>query len=165
MLPPTGRVGIGSGHVMPDLAREIARMDGLQVVTTDLDVAVELAGAPGIALTVTAGEVISGTPYLAGAGCARTLETIRLDVAVIQVDGIQEAGLSIAEPRMIPTVRALLSRAARVIVVAEHDAFGRAARSPLAGLGRPSTLVAHTQPVGPIGDALARAGVTIALTA
>lgn len=162
MVPLVGTVGLGGGGLMSTVAHHLGRHERLTVITTALDVAVELANAQGIELTVTAGETIPGTQNLVGPSALRTLRACRLDLAVVQADGVTEHGLSVDEPRVAETIAALMKRSAHVIVLAEAGAIGHRARALLPYPRCPTSLVAHTSADGSILDGLDHAGVWIA---
>jgi DeoR/GlpR family transcriptional regulator of sugar metabolism len=162
LVPAASTVGIGGGGAMPAFARRLGQRDRLEVITTSLGVAMQLVGAPGIALTVTAGRTLPGTDDLVGPGAVETLDAFHLDLAVVQVDGVAEQGLSVREPLVARTIEAMALRAAAVVVIAEAGAIGRRASTPLRLSGRSYSLVAHTSADGPVLGVLAGGGIRIA---
>jgi len=155
LVPAASTVGVGGGCAMPAFARRLGQRDRLEVITTSLGVAMQLVGAPGIALTVTAGRTLPGTDDLVGPGAVETLDAFHLDLAVVQ-------GLSVREPLVARTIEAMALRAAAVVVIAEAGAIGRCASTPLRLSGRSYSLVAHTSADGPVLGVLAGGGIRIA---
>jgi DeoR family transcriptional regulator of aga operon len=162
LVPAEGVLGIGGGCAMAAFAQQLGRRDRLAVITTSLHVAMQLVGAPGIELTVTAGHTLPGTDHLVGPGTVGTLMASRLDTAIVQVDGVAEEGLSVDEPLIAMTIEAMVERADAIVVVAEACAIGRRASTPLPLAGRSYSLVAHTSADDSILDGLANAGIRIA---
>jgi DeoR family transcriptional regulator, aga operon transcriptional repressor len=162
LVPAAGTVGVGGGCAMLAFARRLGRRDRLEVVTTSLGVAMELVGAPGIALAVTAGSTLPGTDHLVGPDVEGTLGAFHLDLAVVQVDGVVGRELSADEPLVARTIEAMVLRAAAVVVIAEACALGRRAPAPLHLEGRSYSLVAHTSADGAILRVLSDAGIRIA---
>jgi DeoR/GlpR family transcriptional regulator of sugar metabolism len=160
-VPLVGIVGLGGGGIMSTLARRLGPREQLAIITTALDVAVELANTPGIELTVPAGETVPGTQSLVGASVIRVLRSHRLDLAVVQADGVTEHGLSVHDPRVAETMAVLMERAAHVTVVAEARAIGHRARVMVPGPRLPHSLVTHTSADGWILERLAHAGILI----
>ncbi len=163
LVPSGARIGLGGGSSMRVLAHELARRGRLSVVTTALDVALELAPASGVELTVTAGEAVPGTPHLTGPESVRALEPLHLDVAVIQADGVTGDVVSVTDSRVGATIRALVERANRLIVLADSRAVGRLARFPVADSMTAHPLVAYASAGDPTIEAYARSGIDIAL--
>jgi DeoR family transcriptional regulator of aga operon len=164
LVPAASTIGVSGGRAMPAFARRLGQRDRLAVVTTSLGVAMELVGAPGIALTVTAGRTLPGSDHLVGPDVVGTLDAFHLDLAVVQVDGVVDQGLSLDEPLVARTIDAMILRAAAVIVIAEAGAIGRRASTPLRLSGRSYSLVAHTSADGAVVRVLAEGGVRIART-
>jgi len=162
-VPSGARIGLGGGSSMQILAHELARRGRLSVVTTALDVALELAPASGVELTVTAGEALPGTPDLTGPESVRALEPFHLDVAVIQADGVTGDVVSVTDSRVGATIRALVERANRLIVLADSRAVGRLARFPVPDSMTAHPLVAYASAGDPTIEAYARSGIDIAL--
>lgn len=161
MVPPGGTVGVGGGGAMAEFAGLLSRRGPLTVVTTALDVAVLLARAPGIALTVTAGETVPGTPNLAGPAAIRSLRDVYLDLAVVQADGLTEDGITSWDEPVAAMIGALMRRAAVVFVLAEARAIGHRAPAPVPGVPRRFSVITHASADGRILDELAGAGVAV----
>lgn len=162
MVPFVGTVGLGGGGMMSTFAHHLGPREGLAIITTALDVAVELANTPGIELTVAPGETIPGTQNLVGPSAMRALRSCSLDLAVVEADGVTEHELSMHEPRVAETIAAMMERAAHVIVLAEARAIDHRAGASVPYPRCPLSLVTHTSADGWILDRLAHAGVRIA---
>jgi DeoR family transcriptional regulator of aga operon len=120
-------IGLTGGTTTTEVARAIAHRP-LTVVTNALNVASELAIRPNIKLVVTGGVARSETYELVGPIADRTVGDLNLDVVFIGSDGISaEAGLTTHHEVEAHTDRAVMDRAAHVVVVADSSKLGRTA--------------------------------------
>jgi DeoR/GlpR family transcriptional regulator of sugar metabolism len=94
MLSPGQTVGFGGGTTVMNMITAIKRMQ-LHVVTTAVNVALELRDAADIDVLLTGGMFRARTAEMVGHVAERTLNDVNLDVAVIGIDGIDiERGLT-----------------------------------------------------------------------
>ena len=153
-------VGLTGGTTTTEVARRLADRQGLTVVTNALNIAAELAVRPDIKLIVTGGAARSESYELVGPLAETTLEGINLDLAIVGVDGITRAGgLTTHHDIEAHTNRVLISRARRVIVVADGSKVGRLAFSRICDVASIDELITDAAAPAPELRRLADAGV------
>ncbi len=141
MLTPNLTVGCGGGTTMMQMIVAIKRMR-LKVVTTAVNVALELRDAPGIEVLLTGGTLRARTAEMVGHVAERTLRDVNLDVAVIGVDGIEaRGGLTTYDSAEAYVNRVLIERAQEVWILADHTKIGQVRSAVIAPLANATLLV------------------------
>ncbi len=141
MLTPNLTVGCGGGTTMMQMIVAIKRMR-LKVVTTAVNVALELRDAPGIEVLLTGGTLRARTAEMVGHVAERTLRDVNLDVAVIGVDGIEaKGGLTTYDSAEAYVNRVLIERAQEVWILADHTKIGQVRSAVIAPLANATLLV------------------------
>ena len=121
-------IGLTGGTTTTEVARALVDRRRLTVVTNALNIASELAIRPNIKLVVTGGLARSESYELVGPLAEQSLAELHLDVVFIGVDGISGPdGLTTHHEVEAHTNRALIDRAARVVVVADGSKLGAVA--------------------------------------
>lgn len=118
-------VVVGAGTTTQELARRLARVPGLTVVTNSLLVAQALAHANRVEVVMTGG-TLRGTNYaLVGSGAEQSLQGLRVSRAFLSGSGLTaERGLSTSNMLSASVDRALVQAAAEVVVLADHTKLG-----------------------------------------
>lgn len=116
---------VGAGTTTQELARRLARIPGLTVVTNSLLVAQALAHANRVEVVMTGG-TLRGTNYaLVGSGAEQSLQGLRVSRAFLSGSGLTaERGLSTSNMLSASVDRALVQAAAEVVVLADHSKLG-----------------------------------------
>ncbi|HET9137797.1 DeoR/GlpR family DNA-binding transcription regulator [Actinophytocola sp.] len=143
-LIPAGvtAVGLNGGTTTTEVARALAGRPGLRVVTNALNIASELAVRSNIELVVCGGSARRESYELVGPLAELTLANINIEVAVIGVDGVSaSAGLTTHHEVEAQTNRALVTAAARVVVVADSSKIGRRGFARICELGAVADIV------------------------
>lgn len=160
MLEGAGHILIGSGATTAHVARRIAvEMNNVTVITHAFSVAAVLALNPTISVLMAPGLYLSGEGAMHGAATVRFLEGLRADWAVLGASGLDEAGPSDALLEAGDVYAAMVARAERTMLVADHSKFGRAFPSCWAKWTQVDHLVSDEAPVGRLAAALMRAEV------
>jgi len=155
-------VGLTGGTTCTEVARALVERQGLTVVTNALNIASELAIRPNLRLLVTGGTARPESYELVGPIAEATLEGLRLDLAVIGVDGIDAShGCTTHHEVEAHTNAVLMSRAQRVVVVADSTKVGTAAFARICAVERVDELI--TDPAANVRalHALREAGVEV----
>jgi DeoR family transcriptional regulator of aga operon len=135
-------IGLTGGTTTTEVARRLAEHQGLTVVTNALNIASELAMRPELRLIVTGGVARSESYELVGPLAEAILEGINLDLAIVGVDGITaRGGLTTYQDIEAHTNRVMISRAARVVVVADGSKVGRLALARICDAGTVDELI------------------------
>jgi DeoR family transcriptional regulator, aga operon transcriptional repressor len=135
-VPDGAAVGMTGGTTTTEAARVLSDRRGLTVVTNSLSIASELAVRPTLKLVVTGGVARPESYELVGPLAEASLAALNLDVVLVGVDGITAAaGLTTHHEVEAHTNRALISRARRVVVVADSSKVGQVAFARICELG------------------------------
>ncbi|MEE1939337.1 DeoR/GlpR family DNA-binding transcription regulator [Streptomyces sp. TRM 70361] len=118
-------VVVGAGTTTQELARRLARVPGLTVVTNSLLVAQALAHANRVEVVMTGGTLRGADYALVGSGAEHSLQGLRVSRAFLSGNGLTaERGLSTANMLSASVDRALVRAAAEVVVLADHTKLG-----------------------------------------
>jgi len=155
-------VGLSGGTTTSEVARLLALRDGLTVVTNALNIAAELAMRPRVKLVVTGGVARPESYELVGPWAERTLASVTIGVAIVGVDGISaDDGLTTHDEVEAQTNHVMISRARKVIVVADGSKVGRALLARIASASDVDELVTDRSADPGAIAALQRAGVSV----
>jgi len=125
LVRPGDTVALSAGPCARAVARELADVPGLTVVTNALVVAVELS-ASDAEVILTGGTTQPGTLALVGPVAEASLRGIRVDHGFVGADGLTAAhGLSVRTPLLASITRALAETAGQVVALAPTPALGR----------------------------------------
>lgn len=126
-------VALGAGTTVAAVCAALAGRRNLTVVTNAVSVAWELAHRPDVQLVVTGGVLRPSSYALTGRAAEQSVRDLFVDLAFVGADGVSPVhGFSAANPDEAHIHRALLSRAARAVVVADHSKWGRVAFAQIA---------------------------------
>ncbi|MEU3877827.1 MULTISPECIES: DeoR/GlpR family DNA-binding transcription regulator [Streptomyces] len=118
-------VVVGAGTTTQELARRLARVPGLTVVTNSLLVAQALAHANRVEVVMTGGTLRGSNYALVGSGAEQSLQGLRVSRAFLSGSGLTaERGLSTSNMLSASVDRALVQAAAEVVVLADHTKLG-----------------------------------------
>ncbi|MFF9330708.1 DeoR/GlpR family DNA-binding transcription regulator [Streptomyces sp. NPDC014776] len=116
---------VGAGTTTQELARRLARIPGLTVVTNSLLVAQALAHANRVEVVMTGGTLRGSNYALVGSGAEQSLQGLRVSRAFLSGSGLTaERGLSTSNMLSASVDRALVQAAAEVVVLADHSKLG-----------------------------------------
>ncbi|MFF9351339.1 DeoR/GlpR family DNA-binding transcription regulator [Streptomyces sp. NPDC014734] len=116
---------VGAGTTTQELARRLARVPGLTVVTNSLLVAQALAHANRVEVVMTGGTLRGSNYALVGSGAEQSLQGLRVSRAFLSGSGLTaERGLSTSNMLSSSVDRALVQAAAEVVVLADHTKLG-----------------------------------------
>jgi DeoR/GlpR family transcriptional regulator of sugar metabolism len=161
MLTPNLSVGVGGGTTIMQMIVAIKRKK-LHIVTTAINVALELRDAPEIDVLLTGGTLRSRTAEMVGHVAERTLNDFNLDLAIIGIDGIHPtSGLTTYDAAEAFVNRVMLGRAREVWVLADHSKIGQVRPAIVAGAERVNVLVTDTGAPAEWTDQLEAVGIRV----
>lgn len=133
--PPQGSIVIASGTTTAAVARHLpATARGLTVVTSAMNVALELARHAGIETLLLGGMVRASSASVVGPQAEAVLRDTTCDTLFLGVDGFDLAyGLTTTSALEASLNRAMIAASQRVIVVADASKFGRRGFSRICG--------------------------------
>lgn len=125
MVRPGAAVALSAGTTTWVLAKHLARIPGLTVVTNSLRVATELHGTPGERTLIVTGGTPTPSDALTGPAADLVIGSLRFDLLFLGCHGMDEtSGFSTPNLAEAQTNRTLISRARQVVVVADSTKWG-----------------------------------------
>jgi len=146
LVPDDGTVFVDAGSTTGQLAEHLRGRSGLTVLTRGLEIALLLAGSPGLDVVVIGGSVTTKSHGLVGPLTTIGLERFMVDVAFLGVDAVDPldgVGEATALEAQVKEVAAL--RARRTVVLADSTKLARGAVPAWAPLPSGWTLVTDEQ--------------------
>jgi DeoR/GlpR family transcriptional regulator of sugar metabolism len=135
-------IGVGAGPLCESLARHLAGVWPLTVLTNSLGVAKAIDDSAGHTTVILAGGVVAGRGVVTGGLASSTIATITLDTAFVGCDGLDvDAGLTCCSLGESATNANFVSGAGEVIGLAPETALGHLALCTFARLGDLNALV------------------------
>jgi DeoR family transcriptional regulator of aga operon len=157
-------IGLTGGTTTTEVARALVDRPRLTVVTNALNIAAEIAVRPNLKLVVTGGVARPESYELVGPLAEASLEGLNLDIAFLAVNGITpRAGLTTHHEIEAGTNRALMARAAQVIVVADSSKLGHVAFARICELSDVDELIIDDGADAGAVAAIRDAGVQVTL--
>lgn len=157
-------VGFTGGTTTMEVSRALATRPNLTVVTNALNIGAELALRPNIRLVVTGGIARSASFELSGPAAERTIQDYNIDLAFIGVDGVdRRSGCTTHNDSEALTNAALVRRAARVVVVADHTKLGQVKFAKICDIEAVDVLITDSGASDELLATLGAAGVEVKL--
>ncbi|MEH3119931.1 MAG: DeoR/GlpR family DNA-binding transcription regulator [Methylorubrum populi] len=154
---------IGSGSTTVHVARRIAaELKNVTVITHAFGVATALAINPTIRVLFLPGDYHAKEGVTVGSHAVAFLHGFSADAAILGASGLNEEGANEALIDCGAIYSAMVARAGRSLVVADHSKFGRVFPSRYASWGRISHLVSDIEPTGSLRQALSHTRVHVA---
>lgn len=152
---------LDGGSTVLALARLIADMQGLTVVTNSLRVAATLSSA-GPRCILIGGELRRISQTFVGPLTEPLLTGLHLDTAFMGTIGLSETnGLTTTDPAEAYTKRLVISRARSVVVLADSSKLGKESFSQFADLSDIGTLITDAAAEPALTRRLARRGIDV----
>lgn len=116
-----------SGSVCKYIAKKIKTKNNLTVVTTDLDVAIELATQPSkVRIILPGGELNTDNFQLSGSMAVNNLSSFYYDIAFIDLDGITiDKGYFVDNLNKAYLIREIIKISKNVIAVCDYSKFDK----------------------------------------
>ncbi|WP_275004015.1 DeoR/GlpR family DNA-binding transcription regulator [Promicromonospora iranensis] len=146
LVPDEGTIFVDAGSTTGQLAEHLRGRDGLTVLTRGLEIALLLAGSPGLDVVVIGGSVTTKSHGLVGPLTTAALERFMVDVAFLGVDALDPAdGVGEATALEAQVKEVAARRARRTVVLADSTKLDRGAVPAWAPLPAGWTLVTDEQ--------------------
>jgi DeoR/GlpR family transcriptional regulator of sugar metabolism len=158
---------IGSGSTMAYLARHLAGLKRLTVVTNALNIAAELVNLGGeITVVVTGGVVRSEELSVLGHIAEQSLQEMRVDRVFMGLQALSlEGGWTTDHMPEVATTRRILDMAPELVILADHSKLDRTAAAFIAPARRITTLITDPGAAPRFVARLEAAGVKVILAA
>jgi DeoR/GlpR family transcriptional regulator of sugar metabolism len=153
---------LSPGTTNLEVARHLAGRTNLTVVTSAVNIAIELAADPDIDVIVTGGHLRGTTYALVGSLAEENLRSLHVNKLFLGGNGLTvEHGLTTPDLSVATTDRALLRSAERVIVTVDHSKIGRATLCQTAPIDQIHVLVTDGGVPAEQRRAFERAGIDV----
>jgi DeoR family transcriptional regulator of aga operon len=157
-------IGFTGGTTTHEVARLVTARFDLTVVTNALNIAIEVALRPRLKLIMTGGVSRTQSYELVGPLADNVLAGLNIGVAVVGVDGISaRGGLTTHDEVEAHTNATLISRAARVIVVADGSKIGQDCLARICDLSVAGELITDSSADPDAVAAVRRAGMPVTI--
>jgi DeoR family transcriptional regulator, fructose operon transcriptional repressor len=114
---------IDTGTTTLEVARALAGIFGLKILTSSLAIASELFTCEGIELTLLGGTVNRESPDLSGQLTQDNLSAFRADIAFVGADALDGQGLYTSSQQIAGVSKAMIASAAKTVLVADSSKF------------------------------------------
>jgi DeoR/GlpR family transcriptional regulator of sugar metabolism len=125
LVSPGDAIVIGAGTTTQALAKRLARLADLTVVTNSLLVTQAFARSPGIEVMVTGGQLRGSIHALVGSAAEDSVATLRVRRAFLSGNGLTAArGMSTPNASVAAIDRALAATATEVVALVDNTKIG-----------------------------------------
>lgn len=123
MVRPGMSISLDTGTTTLAVARALARVGDIRILTSSLAIASALYANDGIQLVLLGGTVRKGNPDLTGPLTEDNLGRFRVDLAVLGADALKPDGLFANDMGVARLCMRMIERAKRVVVAADSSKF------------------------------------------
>ena len=123
LVQPGMPVVLDTGTTTLEVARAIAGVKNLKVLTTSLPIASILYARENIELVLLGGTVRKGVPDLSGPLTEEALKQFRVSLAILGSDGLSQDGAFTTDVGISRVTRAMMASADKVILAADSSKF------------------------------------------
>lgn len=165
-LIPAGRhvVAFSGGTTTAEVARVLSTRHDVTIVTNSLTIAMQVASRQTLQLIMTGGVVRPHSFELVGVLAERSFGAINIGTALLGTDGMSAAGgATTYDETEARTNLAMVTRAERVIVVADGSKIGRVTLAPVAGVEAIDDLVTDSSADAEELERIAAGGIRVHL--
>jgi DeoR/GlpR family transcriptional regulator of sugar metabolism len=135
----------------------------LNVITNSLAIAEVLKDARQIEVILTGGYLYPRLEVMLGPVCENSLLGLAADVLIMGIGGVTRSGLSNNNTLLVGSEMKMIEVSRKVIIVADHTKFGKAAMVPLAPLDIADVVVSDTQLDAEYQELLQNRGIQVLL--
>lgn len=153
---------IDSGSTTISLARQLRAASGVTVMTNGLNIAWELADAPGVELILTGGLLRKQSLSIQGSQAEATLQAYNFDKLFLGVDGCDlQFGVTTHHEAEASLNHKMVERAKKIIVLTDASKFGRVSLHRIVQLDRVHTIITDASISPEYREGLQRLGIEL----
>ncbi len=162
LVGPGDNIIIDSGTTTMPLARHLQACRDVTVMTNGLNIARELASAPGVEVMLSGGLLRKQALSIQGPQAEALLEPYSFDKLFLGVDGFDlQFGLTTHDEAEASLNRRMVERSRKVIVLADASKFGRVGLHRIARVGRVRTVITDAGISAEYREGLHRLGIEL----
>ncbi|MDB5841204.1 MAG: DeoR/GlpR transcriptional regulator [Herminiimonas sp.] len=163
-VPPGTSMLINIGTTTEEVARALARHQGLHVVTNNLNVAAIMSEHQDCEVILAGGVVRGRDRGIVGEATIDFIRQFKVDIGIIGISSIEPDGtLRDFDSREVKVAQAIIEQSREVWLVADSDKFGRQALVRLAHISQIDMLFTETQPPANLARVLRDAQVKVVI--
>ncbi len=153
---------INIGTTTEEVARALARHEGLHVVTNNLNVAAILSDNQHCEVILAGGVVRGRDRGIVGEATIDFIRQFKVDIGIIGISSIEPDGtLRDFDPREVKVAQTIIEQSREVWLVADRDKFGRQALVRMAHVSQIDRLFTDAHPPEALARALKDAHVNV----
>lgn len=126
-VEPGMTVLLDTGTTTLEVAKALASISDLRVLTSSLAIASALLAHDGLELVLLGGTVNRNSPDLSGPLTEDNLAAFRADITFVGADAVDEKGLYTSSQQIARVSRTMLATAKQTVLVADSGKFGETA--------------------------------------
>ena len=162
LVKPGDNIIIDSGSTTMALARYLRDHRDITVMTNGLNIAWELANAPGVKVLMTGGLLRKQSLSLQGSQAEASLGSFSFDTLFLGVDGLDlQFGLTTHHEPEASLNHRMVERARRIVVLTDSSKFGKVGLHRIARLDALHTLITDDRISSDHRDGLQKLGVEV----
>jgi len=162
MVQPGDNIIIDSGTTTISLARHLREAKEVAVLTNGLNIAWELADAPGVDLILTGGLLRKQSLSMLGAQAEACLQAYSFDKLFLGVDGFDlQFGITTHNEAEASLNHKMVERAKKIIVLTDASKFGRVSLHRIAQLDKVHTVITDASISPEYRDGLRELGIEL----
>ena len=161
LLKPEDAIFIDTGSTTIMLAEPLAKLPSLVVITNSPQIAATVATPGHHKVFLIGGAYSADAGESVGPLALEQIARFRARYAILTIGAIDEGAIMDYDLQEAEVAKAMIERADKVIVLADHSKFERRAVFEIAALSRIQTLVTDRPPPEGIAAALREAGVSV----
>ena len=162
LVQPGDNIIIDSGSTTMTLARRLRGHRDVTVMTNGLNIAWELANAPGVRLLLTGGVLHKPSLSLHGNQAEASFNTYGFDTLFLGVDGLDlQFGLTTHHEAEAILNHRMVERARRIVVLTDASKFGRVSLHRIARLDEIHTIITDDGISAEYREGLQRLGIDV----
>lgn len=163
-VAPGDTILLDAGTTAVEIARQIARLEPLTVVTNALNVALELGAAPSQRLILLGGAYHPQSSSTVGPLAVKSLSELAVGTLFLGTQAFDAAaGLTDSTMEIAEVKRAMIRAARRVVLVTDSSKWGRASLHRVADLEEIDTLVTDEGLPAEARELCARLGIELVI--
>ena len=136
-------VALAPGTTTTQVARSLRHRSGIHIVTSAVNIGMELSSLPSLQVTLTGGSVRwPGAFSMVGKTAYESIERLFFDIAFLGVCGVHPRhGVTVIEPDEAFILRSMTLHAKRVVVVADSSKLGTFSAASVCHLNEVHTII------------------------
>ena len=125
LIRPGMSISLDSGTTTLEVAKAIASIDSLTVLTSSLAIASALYAHENIELVLLGGRARTGSPDLTGLLTEENTRQFHVDLAIVGADGVNREGAFTTTVDVTRVCQAIMAGGEKTMLVADHSKFSR----------------------------------------